>query len=86
MMPYAPSIQHDTPKSGSIDHTKQLRDHANRLIEMLRAAKQETEERLDADEREDAMASVRGISSLDIAIEDALHTRDILDRALSHTP
>lgn len=60
----------------------ELREQAQRLIDMLRRAKRETQERLDAEAREDAFASVRGVSSFDIAIENAEHTRDVLDRAL----
>ncbi|GAB4522161.1 MAG: hypothetical protein Tsb0013_25000 [Phycisphaerales bacterium] len=64
------------------ERTRRLREQADRLIEMLRRAKAETEARLDADAREDAYANVRGESSFDLAIRDAEHTRDVLDRAL----
>ena len=67
-----------TPK----DDTRRLREQAHRLIDMLRRAKSETQARLDADAREDPYASVRGVSSFDVAIESAEHTRDVLDRAL----
>ncbi|MEM1424386.1 MAG: hypothetical protein AAGH64_10335 [Planctomycetota bacterium] len=64
------------------ERTQRLREQADRLIETLRRAKAETEARLDTEAREDAYAAVRGVSSLDLAIEHAEHTRDVLDRAL----
>lgn len=66
----------------TIERTRTLRERAQALIASLRAAQTLTEERLKTDQREDAMASVRGVSSFDRAIEQAEHTRDVLDRAL----
>jgi hypothetical protein len=57
---------------------------AQQLIELLRDAKKKTQQRLDADAREDAMAAVKGRSSFDDAIESVEHTRDVLDRAIEN--
>lgn len=73
------TLTQDTPTMSTPD---ELREQAQRLIEMLRRAQRETQERLASESREDTYASVRGASSFDIAIEHAKHTRDVLDRAI----
>ncbi len=81
-MAYATATEHDLQTAGPHEQTKHLREQAHCLIEMLRTAKAETLARLESESREDAFASVRGETSFDLAIADAEHTRDVLDRAL----
>ena len=67
-----------------VERTRRLRNQTEQLIAMLREAKAQVEQRLDADAREDHFANVRGASSFDLAIREAEHTRDLLDRAFEH--
>lgn len=83
-MTYVSIADQTSPARNVIEESKRLRVQAQQLIELLRDAKSQTQQRLDADAREDAMSVVKGKSSFDEAIESVEHTRDVLDRAIQN--